>query len=304
MFKEVSFHLIFSVILIATVATLYVIRMYPLQPIAVTVLYIVLVVITFVSQQLCFIIDPGKLERGTCENNVQNMEISGKNSLSRDDDNVILQITSNDPKDIENLSSRTETRNLLKNDEIESEGLVFGISDQPGPIFTKSSVLPAQTICSSSATNNLAASIPVGLGYPSNWSQSTNPYPFVESQTVLINSKRVVLKYCHTCHIFRPPRSHHCSICDACIEKQDHHCIWLGVCIGRRNYIFFVVFIFSLTLFVSLTLFSSLRQIIVQFDVYLIGLMVISGLILPNLAGLAGYHLYLILFNMTTREEV
>jgi hypothetical protein len=50
-------------------------------------------------------------------------------------------------------------------------------------------------------------------------------YPFSQTHTTLINNKRVTLKYCHTCNIFRPPRCHHCSACNACIQKQDHHCV-------------------------------------------------------------------------------
>ncbi|KAF3907870.1 hypothetical protein ABW20_dc0109166 [Dactylellina cionopaga] len=53
----------------------------------------------------------------------------------------------------------------------------------------------------------------------------------------------VPVKYCKTCRIWRPPRCHHCRVCDNCIETQDHHCVWLNNCVGRRNYRYFFTFI-------------------------------------------------------------
>jgi hypothetical protein len=52
-------------------------------------------------------------------------------------------------------------------------------------------------------------------------------------------------KPCTTCGISRPPRSHHCAICDNCVEMFDHHCRWVNNCIGRRNYCFFMSFVLS-----------------------------------------------------------
>lgn len=43
--------------------------------------------------------------------------------------------------------------------------------------------------------------------------------------------------------IFRPRRAVHCSICDACVEHLDHHCPFISTCVGRRNYIWFFLFI-------------------------------------------------------------
>lgn len=47
------------------------------------------------------------------------------------------------------------------------------------------------------------------------------------------NGKKVFVKYCETCHHYRPPRTHHCSVCNNCVESFDHHCPWVGTCIGK-----------------------------------------------------------------------
>jgi palmitoyltransferase ZDHHC9/14/18 len=67
---------------------------------------------------------------------------------------------------------------------------------------------------------------------------------------ILINGNFVRMKYCSTCKhylglLVRPPRSSHCTDCGVCVEKFDHHCPWVGNCIGKKNYKYYLIFLYS-----------------------------------------------------------
>lgn len=50
---------------------------------------------------------------------------------------------------------------------------------------------------------------------------------------------------CSTCHLLKPARSKHCSICKTCVSRMDHHCIWVNNCLGRGNYKYFLYLLLS-----------------------------------------------------------
>mgnify|MGYP001807223639 FL=1 len=53
------------------------------------------------------------------------------------------------------------------------------------------------------------------------------------TKDVDVNGYRVTVRYNDTCHFYQPPRAHHCSVNDNCIERFDHHCPWVGTTVGK-----------------------------------------------------------------------
>jgi len=87
----------------------------------------------------------------------------------------------------------------------------------------------------------------VSTGSGSEGSLGSAPIPEVTRREMGISGAVVSVKYCRTCHIFRPPRASHCPKCDMCVERFDHHCPWLGNCVGKRNYARFFAFVVSIS---------------------------------------------------------
>ena len=52
---------------------------------------------------------------------------------------------------------------------------------------------------------------------------------------------------CIKCQSYRPPKAHHCRVCNRCVQKMDHHCPWIGNCVGEHNLKLFCQFLFYLT---------------------------------------------------------
>lgn len=53
-------------------------------------------------------------------------------------------------------------------------------------------------------------------------------------------------KWCKKCAAPKPPRAHHCAVCQRCVLAMDHHCPLTGNCVGYYNHKFFLIFTFDL----------------------------------------------------------
>lgn len=59
----------------------------------------------------------------------------------------------------------------------------------------------------------------------------------------------------------KPPRAHHCSVCNKCVLKMDHHCPFVGNCVGKANH----------KLFWNFLLYASISSLQVAFSLLIFG---------------------------------
>lgn len=149
------------------------------------------------------------------------------------------------------------------------------------------------------------------------------------TKTVQVNGKPVTLRWNDTVNFYQPPRAHHCSVQNNCVEKFDHHCPWVGVTIGLRNYRFFLLFVYTTTALLLYVMGTSIAQIVLAVDrrcpdgeaaqpdcddslgtvlknvhnAMALAVTIYAFLMSFFVGGLCGFHSYLVATNQTTYEN-
>lgn len=97
-----------------------------------------------------------------------------------------------------------------------------------------------------------------------------NPCCLDERVSGASQAERVVYPYwswkpCVVCQTQRPPRAHHCHLCNVCVLKRDHHCFFTGCCIGLRNQRHFVIFTFYASLAIAYSILHCVAYILLEY---------------------------------------
>ncbi|XP_037569309.1 palmitoyltransferase ZDHHC20-B-like isoform X2 [Dermacentor silvarum] len=119
-----------------------------------------------------------------------------------------------------------------------------------------------------------------------------------------------MVRYCEKCHLIKPDRAHHCSVCGRCILKMDHHCPWVNNCVSFTNYKYFILFL-AYSLIYCLYVAATTLQFFIKFwtndlegwgRFHILFLFFVAFMFAISLVSLFGYHCFLVMVNRSTLE--
>ena len=77
-------------------------------------------------------------------------------------------------------------------------------------------------------------------------SSSPMPKPMIPhamASTPSMSSDQELDRLCPKCRTMKLLRTHHCAVCNCCVELMDHHCPFTGNCVGRGNFRVFYLWV-------------------------------------------------------------
>uniref|UniRef100_A0A8C9VHS2 Palmitoyltransferase n=1 Tax=Scleropages formosus TaxID=113540 RepID=A0A8C9VHS2_SCLFO len=119
------------------------------------------------------------------------------------------------------------------------------------------------------------------------------------------------IRFCDRCHLVKPDRCHHCSVCNKCILKMDHHCPWVNNCVGFSNYKFFLLFLAYSLLYCLFITATDMPYFIrfwtnslpdTQAKFHIMFLFFAAAMFFISLSSLFSYHCWLVCKNRSTLE--
>ena len=88
--------------------------------------------------------------------------------------------------------------------------------------------------------------------------QAGGKYPLLSR----VNEDLDVRNFCPKCYIQKANNIAHCFECDKCVEEFSHHCFWINKCVGKKNLLFYFIFVLFTLLYANHSLFACIELII------------------------------------------
>jgi hypothetical protein len=133
----------------------------------------------------------------------------------------------------------------------------------------------------------------------------------IQPSTIQLKYSSGMQRYCRKCQVWKPDRSHHCSVHHRCILGLDHCCGVLNNCIGIYNRKYFIQFLYSLSFVAMWMIYVTMKYKVWRWYNWQLNtfkwllscyILVISIACFITLFAFATWHVYLMAYNMTSVE--